>query len=470
MNRNGSYNQAIPWEISDQHLGQKFKEFGIRQGWWDTCTPIILAVSGGSDSMALLWFFRSFWPGKVIVAHLEHGIRDHTSLRDAAFVEEVCHSGNITFEVSHVSVPDEKYRGESIEEAGRRIRYSFLESIMEKYHASRVATAHTSDDVAETVFMNLARGTGPFGLAGIPEIRGNYIRPLISFYREELREILRARGISWCEDETNEDVSYLRNRVRIEVLPFLAERINSRMKEHLVALASQMNYVKEREIGTARNLIDWFNKDLPFSILSLDHNCLRKLSRDTLSMVIRESGASLGLSTLSRHRTENLLDLVKNSGRWRFQWEGSIEVFAGQGYIAFADRVNILNRVCGPFNIYPDSFGTSFTWNHWKIEVEKCEQQGITSRSGSNSVILPFFEEALEIMSVEDHLSGSGSDTYAKRVPWWLRKVWPVFCLGSTISWLPFYGLVQTDEQERPSRNETCIKIRAITQNVKGCS
>ncbi|MBN1332884.1 MAG: tRNA lysidine(34) synthetase TilS, partial [Synergistales bacterium] len=339
-----------------------------------------------------------------------------------------------------------------------------------KHDASFVATAHTADDVAETVFMNLARGTGPFGLAGIPERREHYIRPLISFYREELRKILRTRDICWCEDETNEDVSYLRNRVRIEVLPWLAERINPKIKEHLVALASQMQSVKESERGIARNLIDWIRKDLPFSMLSLDHNSLRKLSRDTLSMVIRESGTSLGLSTLSRSRTENLLDLIETSGRWRFQWEGSVELFAGQGYITFADRTVPGTCISGPVDLSPEYYGRPFSWNNWHFEIQECYRPFNIPTSGSNSATMSLYEEGLQIMSVDTHLSSFGYDTYAKIVPWWLRKVWPVFCLGSTISWLPFYGLAQVNDQARPSQARSSVKITVIMHKMEGCS
>jgi len=443
-----STSHDIPWKISDHLLRKRLEEAGRKQGWWDTEKPVVLAVSGGSDSIALLWFFRSFWQGPLVVAHLEHGIRDKTSLRDAAFVEKLCKVYNLPFEIAHISVPREKEKGESTEEAGRRIRYAFLSQVMEKHGASFVATAHTADDVAETVFMNLARGTGPFGLAGIPEKRDHYIRPLISFYREELRNIIRSRGIQWCEDETNEDVSYLRNRVRLEALPWLAERFNPRIKEHLVALSSQMHSVKEGEKALASDLVNWSLRDLPFSMLTLDHGNLKQMGRNTLSMMIRESGARLGLSSLSRVRTDNLLDLVLNSGRWRFQWQGSVEVFAGQGLISFVDRDALPGTDDQSTVLDMGSEINELCWNTWNFDIRRRSYSSEYQALGSRSMTFPADEEKLSIFPVEEHYPGNDEASFIKIVPWWIRQVWPVFCLGSKISWLPFYGRMKIHDQE----------------------
>lgn len=468
MKKEISTSQGIPWKISDHLLRKRLEEAGRRQGWWDTEEPVVLAVSGGSDSIALLWFFRSFWRGPLVVAHLEHGIRNETSLRDAAFVEKLCKVYNLPFEIAHISVPREKEKGESTEEAGRRIRYAFLSQVMQNHGASFVATAHTADDVAETVFMNLARGTGPFGLAGIPEKRDHYIRPLISFYREELRNILRSRRIQWCEDETNEDVSYLRNRVRIEALPWLAERFNPRIKEHLVGLSSQMHSVKEGEKALASDLVNWSTRDLPFSMLTLDHGNLKQMGRNTLSMVIRESGARLGLSPLSRVRTENLLDLLMNSGRWCFQWQGSAEVFAGQGYISFVDR-EVLPGPDDPSTVLDiRSDLNEFCWNSWNFEIRRQPWSSEYHALGARSITLPQGEEKLTIIPVEEHYHGNDEASFIKIVPWWLRQVWPVFCLGSKISWLPFYGRMKIhDEGNLPLKGDL-ITVRMKSHRGKG--
>ena len=192
---------------------------------------VLCAVSGGADSMCLLhWLLRQ--PDlTVYAAHYEHGIRGEEALRDAAFVEDYCQRQGISLLVEHGDVP--AYAGENglgLEEAARKLRYAFLEREAERLSCDVIATAHNADDNAETLLLNLVRGTGAAGLSGIPAINGKICRPLLGCTREEILSYLREHQIPYVEDSSNLSDDYRRNRIRHRVVPVLRE-LNPRFSE-----------------------------------------------------------------------------------------------------------------------------------------------------------------------------------------------------------------------------------------------
>ncbi len=188
--------------------------------------PIVLAVSGGADSMALMSAAahlvgsgRRGWD--LTVAHLDHALRAD-SADDAAFVADAARSLGLPCDMGRTDVAAlARAEGRSIEDAARQARYAFLEDVA-RGDAS-IATAHTADDSAETVLLNLLRGSGLTGARGIPARRGRIVRPLIGVRRETLRALVAAAGIGYRDDPSNADPSHLRNRVRRELLPLLEE-------------------------------------------------------------------------------------------------------------------------------------------------------------------------------------------------------------------------------------------------------
>lgn len=187
---------------------------------------LVLAVSGGADSVALLHAAvrlartdATQW--RLTVAHLDHALRPQ-SADDARFVAERAAELGIACEVRRTDVATlARDEGRSIEEAAREARYRFLEDVAPPN--ALIATAHTADDAAETVLLNLLRGSGLTGVRGIPARRGRIVRPLLAQRRATLRAALDAAGIAYRDDPTNADPAHLRNRVRHEVLPLLEQ-------------------------------------------------------------------------------------------------------------------------------------------------------------------------------------------------------------------------------------------------------
>lgn len=185
--------------------------------------PLVLAVSGGADSMALLHAAALAAPAmgwRIHVAHLDHALRQE-SADDADFVTDAARALDLPVTVRRTDVAAlARAEGRSIEDAGREARYRFLEEVAARTGA-RIVTAHTADDAAETVLLNLLRGAGPSGVHGIPQRRGRIVRPLIGERRATLRAALDAAGIAYRDDPSNADPAYLRNRVRHELLPLM---------------------------------------------------------------------------------------------------------------------------------------------------------------------------------------------------------------------------------------------------------
>ena len=160
-------------------------------------------------------------PWRLAVAHLDHGLRPE-SAEDASFVTDAAASLRLPCEVRRTDVAAlARAEGRSIEDAGREARYRYLEEVAPE--GALIVTAHTADDAAETVLINLLRGSGLSGVRGIPARRGRIVRPLIGERRATLRALLDAAGITYRDDPTNADPAYLRNRVRGELIPLMEE-------------------------------------------------------------------------------------------------------------------------------------------------------------------------------------------------------------------------------------------------------
>lgn len=200
-----------------------------------------LAVSGGADSVALLRLFaemRGELGVTLCVLHFNHHLRGAESDADENFVKLLASANGLECIAESADAGAvAKRRGWNLEDAARRLRYEFFENAVARGAATRVATAHTADDQAETVLARVIRGTGLAGLSSIYPVRGKIIRPLIAVRREKLRAFLAERNQEWREDATNRDTQRLRARVRHRLLPELESNFSQSIVERLCDLA-----------------------------------------------------------------------------------------------------------------------------------------------------------------------------------------------------------------------------------------
>lgn len=194
-----------------------------RENMFSYGDSVVVGLSGGADSVALfrlLLELREEYGIQITCAHIHHGLRGETAGRDMKFAEELCRKFNIPIAILQEDVKDyaEKQRL-SLEDAGRQIRYAFFE----QQGTHKIAVAHTKDDNAETVLMNLLKGNLPLGIA--PR-RGKIVRPLLGVTKEEIYDYLNALGQDFVTDETNFTTDYTRNKIRLELIPYLEEHFN----------------------------------------------------------------------------------------------------------------------------------------------------------------------------------------------------------------------------------------------------
>jgi tRNA(Ile)-lysidine synthase len=206
---------------------------------------VVVAVSGGADSVALLHalvLLRAELELTLGIVHVHHGLRAEAD-RDAALVERLGLRFDCPVLVERVVVPSGE--GRSPEEAARLVRHAALARAARAFGATRVALGHTADDQAETVLMRVFQGAGPRGLAGMPVRRGMVIRPLLDVRRAAVLAHLGAHGLEWVEDATNRDPKFLRNRIRHEILPWLGAGGVPRIQEALSRTATASREVVE---------------------------------------------------------------------------------------------------------------------------------------------------------------------------------------------------------------------------------
>ena len=200
---------------------------------------VVCAVSGGADSMALLWalyLLKEEWELDLSAAHFNHHLRGEESDRDEQFVREFCAGYGIPLQVGSADV---KPGRKGLEAAARDARYAFLRSL-----PGKIATAHTADDNAETVLLHLVRGTGLKGLGGIMPQNGNVIRPLLGTTRAQVEELLEEYAVEHITDSSNDTDAFLRNRLRHHVMPLLTAE-NPRIARNLSAMALRLRQDEE---------------------------------------------------------------------------------------------------------------------------------------------------------------------------------------------------------------------------------
>ena len=409
---------------------------------------MLICVSGGADSMCLLEVMRhiSYECGFTIaVAHYNHGLRGEESNRDETFVMDICEEHGIPFYSGRGNVADfAKRRGLSIEEAARDMRYDFFYKTADKLGAERIATAHTMDDNAETMILNLTRGAGANGMSGIPPVRDMVVRPLLRVSRDEIMDFIAEREILHVEDSTNDMDVYTRNKVRHAIIPLLKE-INPRFNEAASTAAELFRadeefiediadlFVLECCIGLTADAADL--AVLPFSVSS---RVIRKLYggnlsfnhvRDVLALCAGENpSASLSLPGMTVYREYDrvIFDTLQKEGDDEF---APVYPTAGNSFIILGISLKITcESVVYDDSIKESGVNTSFTSFLFKT-LDICGKISVRSRREGDTIRLKGTNgtKTLKKLFIE------------KRVPVRKRSLIPVICDDEGV--LGIYGL-----------------------------
>jgi tRNA(Ile)-lysidine synthase len=275
---------------------------------------LIIGLSGGADSTALLDLLTTLpaFPLRLVAAHLNHCLRGQDSDNDEQFCRGLAARYNVPFESRRVDVKAVANRESlNLEDAGRRARITFFDELLITWQAAAVVLAHHADDQAETLLMRLLRGSGMSGLAGMPWCNGRgYIRPMLCISRVEIEAYLAERRLNWREDTSNLDITFLRNRIRHELLPLL-ERYNPAVRKALTTTAdilSEEDALLDARMRQAAEQVCRFSEiDVTCDITLFKSHPLALQRRLIRLMLSRITGS---LEQISHRHLENILKMV----------------------------------------------------------------------------------------------------------------------------------------------------------------
>ncbi|MFP4698331.1 MAG: tRNA lysidine(34) synthetase TilS [Eubacteriales bacterium] len=218
-------------------MEQKAYEYIIKNKLINKNDTIVIGVSGGADSVCLLyilWKLRKRIEFDLIAVHINHGMRGDEADDDANYVKTLCENLAISCHFFSFDIKKEaKDQKVSLEEIGRIIRYKCMKKIAHKYKNGKIAVAHQMNDQAETIIMNLVRGTGLNGLLGMSPKRDRIIRPLLECKREEIEKYLEMNNLKYRQDSSNFEDVYTRNKIRLNILPYIEDNINEKVIDHI---------------------------------------------------------------------------------------------------------------------------------------------------------------------------------------------------------------------------------------------
>ena len=295
---------------------------------------VLIGVSGGADSIALLEFFVSVkekYDLDICVAHIEHGIRGEDSVNDAVFVKNYCKKLGVNFYLKTIDAPNLAKKAKmGVEEYSRMARYDFFNTI----ECDKIATAHNLTDNIETLLFRLARGTGLKGACSIPAVRGKIIRPFIEVSSGEIRKWCNDNNIPYRVDCTNSDSAYSRNLIRLEILP-LFEKLNANYQDNIENFISDVNedyaFIDDYVKSIYPKIVKNNEIDLP-KLNELDLPIKKRI----LIMFFDENGYSL-----NRIHLQSVIDITLKSGKT--QIKENIFAISAKGKIRIA-KFNVLNK------------------------------------------------------------------------------------------------------------------------------
>ncbi len=433
---------------------------------------VVVGVSGGADSIALLHILSELKELnlEITAAHLNHGIRADEAQRDSEFVEQAAADLGIRFE--HKKVDTLAYKEEkrlSLEDAARELRYEFFDEVREKLGASKVATAHTKDDQAETVLMRLLRGSGLRGLSGIPPVsRGYLIRPLLFCSRSEIEEYLKSKGVGWVEDSTNASLEFLRNRVRRELIPVLTE-YNPQLTDTLTRTAdilrSYEEYISEEVEKLYNEIFDENSKGEFLGSLDAFKNSPRSLRLSCLRLSIERVSESLNAVSYT-HVTAADDFLLSDSASGEAEFPGGAVIAKSYDKFLVTEKSLLSNE----FSYVIETPGKS-AFPEFDVEIEPA---GSAELDSGDENIVYFSSDAIrfpvEVRSFKpgDRFMPLGMKKFKKvqdyftdvKLPRFLRGRVPIFISQGEIFWI---GGMRIDERAKVNKkDEDTLRFKLV--------
>ncbi|MBQ6841342.1 MAG: tRNA lysidine(34) synthetase TilS [Bacilli bacterium] len=336
---------------------------------------VIVACSGGSDSMALLHLMLDNFPNhNIICAHVNHKVRKQSD-KEYEYLKSFCEETNVIFEGMEISTKIKH----NFESEARKIRYTFFDCLYNKYQAKFIITAHHADDLMETILMRLTRGSNLSGYAGIKFEEGKFLRPFISITKQEILEYVKTNNIKYYEDITNSQESHTRNKYRHKVLPFLKKENKDVHKKYLKFSKTLLEYDNflEKYINDKELIVN--NKVSTEKLIKEEYIVQKKV----LELLVKEIQKNNFLE-VSDKNVENMLNII-NSSKSNSIVNLSNGYIGKKSYNTFEIYKQVINN---DFNVV---FNDRYEDDNWVIlNVDNsCEKSNFVIRLNSEDIKLP---------------------------------------------------------------------------------
>jgi tRNA(Ile)-lysidine synthase len=467
-------------------LPRKFKQTIEKQRMLSPGQRILVAVSGGPDSVALLYLLydvREEFELTIEVAHLQHGIRGEEAIEDARFVSRLAERLSLICHVKEINLPQLKIasRKTSLEEIGRFERYKFFAETAQLRRLDAVATAHTADDQAETIVMRLFRGAGRTGLRGIAPmcqltVGGDrrcpsvlLIRPLHTALRREVMDFLEQRKLPYRTDSSNSDLFFLRNWIRLKLMPQVSERFGGKLPARLCAqaqvLGDEEDYLGELTRQHLENVSDG-NKLSRKLFLNLN----KALQRRVIRLWFEQRRGHL--RAIDFDHVESALGLITaGAPQGRLAFPGGWQLAREYETIIF-DRPNVKPRCYS----YPFKPGSTLTVIEAGITIVSELIDSAPGKLPDNFMEAVFDADLLKgNLVVRNFRNGDRfqplgmvghkkvKDLFiANQLPWRTRAALPLLVMDNEILWIPGYG--RSDSARIGSATKISLHLKVIPQ------
>lgn len=435
---------------------------------------IIIAVSGGPDSICLLhilYELKKKYSIDLCVAHVNHCLRGEDADNDEDFVRQFCKKYNIDFYGTRIQVDKiAKEKRISFETAAREVRYAFFKEVMEKVNGNKIALAHNANDQCETVLMRIMRGTGLEGLAGIKPLRDNiYIRPLIKITREEIENYCKDNGLETRLDKSNLETIYTRNKIRLELIPYIKENFNSNIIQSINRLVENAEWDIEFIDFISKEIYNKYAKEEKDRVILSKELFLEP--RAVVGRVIRNAVSSLQGNILNFEKV-HIDDIIKlNKLGTGKTIELPKEFIALNNY----EDIHILKRDKYYKNYTGEQYelhlGKNIIKENMVINLEVLDSKDVLIKENQNIKYFNYDkiteEIALRYRKDGDKMKPLGMKGSKKlkdlfidlKIPKEKRNNIPLICFGEEIAWVIGYRISEDFKIEKSTKNILKISI-----------
>ena len=423
---------------------------------------IVVGLSGGADSVALLHVLSSLkeeFQWEITAVHIHHGLRGEDADKDAAFAEEFCKKLDISCIVRRFDVKAEaKGRKLGEEETGRILRYEVFQKVAGK--DGFIAVAHHRQDQAETLLMRLCRGTGLTGLVGMSPVNGNICRPLLFCGRAEIEQYCKENDLNWQEDATNQEERYIRNKLRLKVLPILAE-INPKAVAHISETAELL--ALEEDFLEQQASACYESVKLDGAEVALDRQKLLELHPAMRKRVLRKAMSEFLSADVSQVQIEALEDMLKKeTGKSRDFLEGihaenrydalvlspKREKAEGYQYALFVDETVVIPEGGISVTLWLSETYVGNTDDTKCFDFEKLNGE-LSCRTRKTGDFIPMKNGRKKIKDL----------FIDEKVPRKEREIFPLIAVGEEVLWAVGLRVSERHQPDENTKNYLYVKI-----------